>query len=58
MDNDDRGDDSVEESVVAKSTGQQEEKDIALKDAAALQCLDIKEKDDKREGRLQRTRKK
>lgn len=35
MDNDDRGDDSVEESVVAKSTGQQEEKDIALKDATA-----------------------
>lgn len=44
MDNDDRGDDSVEESVVAKSTGQQEEKDIALKDAALYSVLTSKKK--------------
>ena len=37
-------DDSVEESVVAKSTGQQEEKDVALK-MCAIQCLEFKEKD-------------
>ena len=48
MDNDDRGDDSVEESVVAKSTGQQEEKDIALKDAALYSVLTSKKKMTKR----------
>ena len=39
-------DDSVEESVVAKSTGQQEEKDGALKDVALYSALEFKEKDD------------
>jgi len=37
-------DDNVEESVVAKSTGQQEEKDIALKDAALYNVLSSKKK--------------
>jgi hypothetical protein len=37
-------DDNVEESVVAKSTGQQEEKDIALKDAALYSVLSSKKK--------------
>lgn len=37
-------DDNVEESVVAKSTGQQEEKDIALKDAALYNVLNSKKK--------------
>jgi hypothetical protein len=37
-------DDDVEESVVAKSTGQQEEKDIALKDAALYSTLNSKTK--------------
>ena len=37
-------DDNVEESVVAKSTGQQEEKDIALKDAALYDILNSKKK--------------
>ena len=37
-------DDSVEESVVAKSTGQQEEKDVALKDAALYSVLSSKKK--------------
>jgi hypothetical protein len=36
--------DDVEESVVAKSTGQQEEKDIALKDAALYNVLSSKKK--------------
>jgi hypothetical protein len=44
MDNDNRYDDNVEESVVAKSTGQQEEKDIALKDAALYNVLTSKKK--------------
>ena len=37
-------DDSVEESVVAKSTGQQEEKDVALKDSALYNVLGSKKK--------------
>jgi hypothetical protein len=37
-------DDNVEESVVAKSTGQQEEKDLALKDAALYNVLSSKKK--------------
>jgi hypothetical protein len=37
-------DDNVEESVVAKSTGQQEEKDMALKDAALYSVLSSKKK--------------
>jgi hypothetical protein len=37
-------DDNIEESVVAKSTGQQEEKDIALKDAALYNVLSSKKK--------------
>jgi hypothetical protein len=36
--------DDVEESVVAKSTGQQEEKDIVLKDAALYNVLSSKKK--------------
>ncbi|MBV9179637.1 MAG: hypothetical protein JO327_12135 [Nitrososphaeraceae archaeon] len=36
--------DDVEESVVAKSTGQQEEKDMALKDAALYNVLSSKKK--------------
>jgi hypothetical protein len=36
--------DDVEESVIAKSTGQQEEKDIALKDAALYSILSSKKK--------------
>jgi RNA polymerase subunit RPABC4/transcription elongation factor Spt4 len=36
--------DDVEESVIAKSTGQQEEKDIALKDAALYNVLSSKKK--------------
>ena len=42
-------DDSVEESVVAKSTGQQEEKDVALKDAALYSVLSSKKKMTKHE---------
>jgi hypothetical protein len=41
--------DDVEESVVAKSTGQQEEKDIALKDAALYNVLSLKKKMTKNE---------
>jgi hypothetical protein len=37
-------DDNVEESVVAKSTGQQEEKDMALKDTALYSVLGSKKK--------------
>lgn len=37
-------DDNVEESVVAKSTGQQQEEDIALKDAALYEILNSKKK--------------
>ena len=37
-------DDNVEESVVAKSTGQQEEKDMALNDAALYNVLSSKKK--------------
>jgi hypothetical protein len=37
-------DDNVEESVVAKSTGQQQEEDIALKDAALYNILNSKKK--------------
>lgn len=36
--------DEVDESVIAKSTGQQEEKDIALKDAALYNVLSSKKK--------------
>jgi hypothetical protein len=42
-------DDSVEESVVAKSTGQQEEKDVALKDSALYSVLSSKKKMTKHE---------
>jgi hypothetical protein len=42
-------DDNVEESVVAKSTGQQEEKDMALKDAALYNVLSSKKKMTKQE---------
>ena len=41
--------DDVEESVVAKSIGQQEEKDIALKDAALYRVLKSKKKMTKEE---------
>ena len=50
-------DDSVEESVVAKSTGQQEEKDVALKDAALYSVLSSKKKMTKH-GRVTRNKKK
>ena len=45
----------VEESVIAKSTGEQEEKDIAATRWCTIPCSKIKEKDDKRRGRLSRT---
>jgi glucan-binding YG repeat protein len=40
---------SIEESVIAKSTGEQEEEDIALKDAALYNALDSKKKMTKQE---------
>jgi hypothetical protein len=43
------GDNNIEESVIAKSTGQQEEKDIALKDAALYSVLKSKKKMTKQE---------
>ena len=35
---------NIEESVIAKSTGQQEEKDMAVKDAALYNVLNSKKK--------------
>ena len=55
IDNND-GHNNIEESVIAKSTGKQEEEDIAVKDARIIQCPKLKEKDDKARGRLQGTR--
>lgn len=40
---------NVEESVIAKSTGEQEEEDIAVKDAALYNALDSKKKMTKQE---------
>jgi hypothetical protein len=43
------GHDNIEESVIAKSTGEQEEEDIAVKDAALYNVLDSKKKMTKQE---------
>jgi hypothetical protein len=40
---------NIEESVIAKSTGEQEEEDIAVKDAALYNVLDSKKKMTKRQ---------
>jgi hypothetical protein len=45
----------VEESVVAKSTGKQDEKDMATKDALLFGVLSSKRKVSKKRGRLSRT---
>ena len=43
------GHNNIEESVIAKSTGEQEEEDIAVKDAALYNVLDSKKKMTKQE---------
>jgi hypothetical protein len=48
IDNND-GHDNIEESVIAKSTGEQEEEDIAVKDAALYNVLNSKKKMTKQE---------
>jgi hypothetical protein len=48
-DNRDGHDNNIEESVIAKSTGEQEEEDIAVKDAALYNVLDSKKKMTKQE---------
>jgi hypothetical protein len=53
---DDDNDNTIEESVIAKSTGEQEEDDIAVKDAALYNVLNSKKKMTKTRSRLQRTR--
>jgi hypothetical protein len=45
----------VKESVVAKSTGKQDEKDMATKDALLFGVLSSKRKVSKKRGRLSRT---
>jgi hypothetical protein len=45
----DNSSNNIEESVIAKSTGQQEEDDIAVKDAALYKVLNSKKKMTKRE---------
>jgi hypothetical protein len=45
LDNHDHDNDNhIEESVIAKSTGQQEEEDVAVKDAALYSVLNSKKK--------------
>ena len=48
-DNHDGHDNNIEESVIAKSTGEQEEEDIAVKDAALYNVLNSKKKMTKQE---------
>ena len=48
-DNHDVHDNNIEESVIAKSTGEQEEEDIAVKDAALYNVLNSKKKMTKQE---------
>lgn len=48
IDNND-GHNNIEESVIAKSTGKQEEEDIAVKDAALYNVLNSKKKMTKQE---------
>jgi hypothetical protein len=49
LDNHDNDNNSIEESVIAKSTGEQEEEDIAVKDAALYNVLNPKKKMTKQE---------
>ena len=49
IDDHDVHDNNIEESVIAKSTGEQEEEDIAVKDAALYNVLDSKKKMTKQE---------
>ncbi|MFL6366088.1 MAG: hypothetical protein ACJ719_12915 [Nitrososphaeraceae archaeon] len=44
LDNHNDDDNHIEESVIAKSTGQQEEKDVAVKDAALYNVLNSKKR--------------
>jgi hypothetical protein len=49
VDNHDNDNNSIEESVIAKSTGEQEEEDVGVKDAALYNVLNSKKKMTKQE---------